>query len=180
MTFDWVVKAIGAGAIGLAAVMLVLSHRSFLKLLAVVGTAGWRGNPDTLRELTSELKDYRKAALIALAASIFVQLAEPIVRRQFPPANNEYNVTLTVEPTADLQPNEMPVVKKAGRRVDQADDRAYIAKIAGDANFSVDIERVNTSIRDLRKLGVALAQSQVVAAQPSDPDKRQLGFEPAP
>lgn len=176
--WDSVLKLVGYGAVGLAAVMLVLSHLSYRAILDAVVKSGHEASGDRFKPLIDDLKDYRRVALYALLASVVVQLAEPVLNRVFPPAAPKYELALIVDPLEGLSVTEVPVIRHEGHKMTSQPDGAFVAAVTSKSNFSIGIHGLRSSLAELQKVTVKIAQEQQ-AVQP-DPAKRPVGFEPGP
>jgi hypothetical protein len=176
---DAIIKLAGLGAVGVAAISLLLSHKSYGALLKLVADPKHKADQKTLETLAIDLRDYRRMAIYALIAAVVVQLSEPVLARVFPGSSPRYAMAITVEPTDGLDKERMPIVKREGRTMAPASDGAFVAEVDSRTNFSVQIHGLRTMMDELRKVNANIAQAQVVAVQ-ADPAKRPIGFDPAP
>ena len=114
----------------------------------------------------------------ALVASVVVQLAGPVLGHVFPMDAPRYELALTVDPMDGLSGTELPVVKHEGHTMKAQPDGAFVAELTSRSNFSIGIHGLRTSLADLQKLNVKVAQEQQ-SGQP-DASKRPVGFVPGP
>ena len=176
--WDWAIKLIGAGAVGIAAIMLILSYQAYRALLDLVSKDQGRTSAHALQTLADNLRSYMKVALVALFASAVVQLAPPVLSHLFPPADSHYALAIVIEPSEQLPKSLVPVVKREGRQMVAEADGAYVTEVSSKSNFSISIHALRTQLENLQKLSVNVAQVQVSA--PNSANKGSLGFEPAP
>ena len=176
--WTWVVQLVGAGAIGLAAVMLVLSQQSYKELLKAAREQSDL-SIDKLTALGADLRDYRRSALQALVAAVVVQLSTPILNHYFPPDAPSYEMALSIEPSMDDLANaKRPVVKHEGRSMAPEGDGSFVAKVNAKSNFSIGIHGLREAHNTLQRLNVKVAQEQ--SAAQLEPQNRQMGLEPPP